>query len=187
MDEASLVVEGTNLRVVVPTSFKKAVAKDMPHFNHHMTISADGTALLTPTVFLPLTMLPALSETVVQGFNFAGFVCIGRVIYSQEELPQVATSCGTRFLCTKTQMRHHRDTDRNLAVDKEILQMTVNQSQISSSQLISRYLVVSCCGRSSSVTSRTEMEGESISRSEISVGVGWIWGRRGDFPQKALA
>jgi hypothetical protein len=76
MDETSLVAEGTSLRVVVPKKFKKAVAKDLPHFNHHMTlilaISADGTPLPTPTVILPLTTLPALSDAVIDAFHYSG-------------------------------------------------------------------------------------------------------------------
>ena len=76
MDETSLVAEGTQLRVVVPKNFKKAVAKDLPHYNHHMTlilaISADGIPLPRPTVILPLSTMPALSDAVMNSFDFSG-------------------------------------------------------------------------------------------------------------------
>ena len=76
MDETSIQALGKSLKVVVPKSFKKATAKALPHFNHHMTlilaVSADGTALPRPTVILPLQTLPALCDPVIDTFDFAG-------------------------------------------------------------------------------------------------------------------
>ena len=76
MDETSIQALGKSLKVVVPKSFKKATAKALPHFNHHMTlilaVSADGTALPRPTVILPLQRLPALCDPVIDAFDFAG-------------------------------------------------------------------------------------------------------------------
>ena len=76
MDETAIEATTGRFRVVVPKDCRVVVRKDIPHFNHHMTLimcaSANGDAMRRPTVILPLESLPDLEDSTIQRYSWSG-------------------------------------------------------------------------------------------------------------------
>ena len=76
MDETAIEALSGRFRVIVPKDCRTVIRKDLPHFNHHMTlvmcVSADGEAMRRPTVILPLEHLPEIEDSTIQRYNWSG-------------------------------------------------------------------------------------------------------------------
>ena len=76
MDETSISAVDGRLTVIVPKQYKRAPTKELPHYNHHITIimcvAASGDTPPVPTAILPLDTLPAMSPEVLRSYNWSG-------------------------------------------------------------------------------------------------------------------